>query len=257
MKTLYIYGTVYMNGKTIQKSIESLLPLTKKFNLYLSIIDNFSTDNTYEWLMSSSNKYKNVTFYVKQIKCNRGKGREIALNHILNIAKPNDFTFYIDFDTIYTRKIHKYIINFVNERDKNKIGIGHLSLIKYNYGINWKNLNYGEDIERGAHFKYKGYKIYITPPGNSFGINQDRGNSLKERERVYAKGLKYYIRLFSNAIDTERGFAFKNFPEFYKSSKIKSKFRLLVFYFAYLIARIKGIYSYSNKDNYSYILSDK
>ena len=257
MKTLYIYGTVYMNGKTIQKSIESLLPLTKKFNLYFSITDNFSTDNTYEWLMSNLNKYKNVTFYVKQVKCNRGKGREIALNHILNFAKPNDFTFYIDFDTIYTKKYINYIINFVNRGGKNKIGIGHLSLIKYNYDVNWKNLNYGEDIERVAHFKYKRYKIDIIPFYNLFVINQDRGNSTKEREMIYAKGFKYYMRLFSNVIDTERGFAFKNFNEFYKSSKIKSKFRLLVFYFAYLVARTLGIYSYSDKDNYSYAFSDK
>ena len=257
MKTLYIYGTVYMNGSTIQKSIESLLPLTKKYNLYLSIIDNFSTDNTYEWLVLNSNKYKNITFYVKQVKCNRGKGRNIALNHILNITNDNDFTFYIDFDTIYPQKYINYIINFVNGGGKNKIGIGHLSLIKYNSDINWKNLNYGEDIERGAHFKYKGYEIDIAPSDNSFGINQDRGNSTKERETLYAKGLKYYIRIFLNAIDTERGFAFKNFHEFYKLSKIKSKFRLLVFYFAYLIAKIKGIYSYSNKDNYSYIISNK
>ncbi len=256
MKTLYIYGTVYMNGGTIKKSVESLLPLTKKFNLYLSIIDNFSTDNTYRWLVSNSNKYKNMVFYIKQVKCNRGKGRDIALNHILNIAQPNDFTFYIDLDSIYTKKYINYIFNFINQRSKNKIGMYYLSLVKYNYGVNWKNLNYGEDIERIAHFKYKGYRVEIDSYGNYFRINQDRGNLTREREIIYAKGLKYYIRLFNNTIDTERGLAFKNFSEFYKLSKYKSNFMLLSFYFAYLIAKFKGIYSYSKiEDNFSYVSS--
>lgn len=250
MKTLYVYGTVYNNRDIIEKSISSLYPLTKQFKLYFSIIDNFSSDGTYQWLISNSNKYKNMTFNIKQVKCNRGKGRSLALNQILKVANPNSFTFYIDFDTIYLPRYLDYIIDFVSHKYRNKIGIGHLSLVKYNYKVGWKSLNYGEDVERTAHFRLDGYKIdMIQHEDYSFAINQDRGNSAKEREAHYDKGLRYYIRIFFNAVDMERGWAFPNFHEFYNVSKIKSKSRYIIFMLAYLVANIEGIYRYSKKEN--------
>ena len=259
MKTLYIYGTVYNNKGTIEKTINSLYPLTKKFKLYFSIIDNFSSDGTYEWLISNSKNYENTIFQIKQVKCNRGKGRSIALNEILKIADTNDFTFYIDFDTIYLKRFLDYVVNFIKISKENRIGINHLSFVKYNYNVEWKNLNYCEDVERNAHFKSENYKLDISQEINNslFFINQDRGNSLKEREIKYEVGLKYYIRIFSNMIDVERGEAFPSFKDFYNESEVKSKFRLLVFYFAYLIAKIKGIYSYSDKDNNQDFIKNK
>ena len=79
---LYIYGTVYNNKSRIIDCLNSLdkIKTPKKF----LIIDNYSTDGTYEIL-------KNVKdVKIKRVKCSRGKGRQLAMELSKDIADNND-----------------------------------------------------------------------------------------------------------------------------------------------------------------------
>ena len=67
-----IYGTVFNNANVIRKSINSVitnLPNFKK-RFEMVIVDNYSTDGTYEILKEYQKRYPNITIIQK--KCTRG-----------------------------------------------------------------------------------------------------------------------------------------------------------------------------------------
>ena len=98
-----VYGTVYNNRNRVPYCLRSLSPLSAKFY----IIDNYSTDGTFEYLKRS----KNVR--IKQEKCNRGKGRQLAMEMAIVDSKDNDPIFYVDFDTIYSKRFIKLIKDII------------------------------------------------------------------------------------------------------------------------------------------------
>ena len=69
------------------------------------IMDNFSTDGTYEYL-----GHKDVAIY--QANCNRGKGRNFAIekavgDYVLMVDSDNEYDFsYIDFDSMKDNNLH-------------------------------------------------------------------------------------------------------------------------------------------------------
>jgi len=240
---LYIYGTVLNNAKWVRDSINSIKPLNPKAMIF---VDGMSTDGTYEILQELG---------VKVIRTgkleSRGKSRQIALNEVFKIAKPDDFVMYIDLDTIYKEKFIDYVKNFINNPPERTIGIVGLSRVKDNYNVEWRDLNYGEDWERLAHFKSLGYNVEFVKEGDdSYWSNAPEvGESMFARERRYNSK----IRLIKNMIDVERGIAF-SFADFISQSKLKKRILYFPIYLlTYLIARVKGLYKYSDVNNKAYV----
>ncbi|MGC8588937.1 MAG: glycosyltransferase, partial [Hydrogenobaculum sp.] len=130
---LYIYGTVFNNAKWVRDSINSIKSLNPK---EIIIADAMSNDGTYEIL-----KELNVKVIRTGERMSRGKGRQIALNEVLKIAKPDDFVMYIDLDTIYTQKFIDYVKNFIDNPPEKTIGIGMLSRVQDNLNVEWRDLN--------------------------------------------------------------------------------------------------------------------
>ena len=257
--TLFIYGTVFNNASRVQACIDSLMPLkyTKIF-----VVDNYSSDSTYEILKNIEN------IVVIRKKCSHGIGRKIALEKALNEVSDEDFLMYVDFDTVYNKEYIDLIKKYMSTLGDNEVFIfGMLSKAKDNKLVPWRDLFTSEDLERYAHFKLLGYKLVMDKEkfdivyGGKGLINKYYQNDNSVGENFYARHKRYKtsnfnfaIRMFRVLVDNERGAAFKSFSEFYNSSSSKSMIRGLLFMVAYVIAHILGVYSYSkDKNNIEYI----
>jgi glycosyltransferase involved in cell wall biosynthesis len=91
---LYLYGTVYNNANRVLKCLDSLNQINTKKKFL--IIDNYSTDGTYELLK----EFQNIE--LKRVKCSRGLGRQLAMELARDQAEINDLFMTFDLDTIYS-----------------------------------------------------------------------------------------------------------------------------------------------------------
>ncbi len=260
--TLFIYGTVFNNASRVKACIDSLMPL-KYAKIF--VVDNYSTDGTYETLKNIEN------LVVIRKKCSHGIGRQVALEKALEEARDEDFLMYVDFDTVYNSEYIVLIKKYMSILKENEVFIfGMLSKVKANKQVPWRNLFTSEDLERYAHFKSLGYKLVIDKEkfdivyGGKGLINNYYQNDNSVGENFYGRHKRYKtsnfafgIRMFRTLIDNERGAAFKSFNEFYNRSSSKSLVRFLLFITAYAFARILGVYSYSkDKNNIEYIMEE-
>ena len=245
---LFIYGTVYNNANRIQECLESI----KNINYsQIFIIDNNSTDGTYEFLEDNKNKYK-LTF--RRLKCNRGVGRQRSMEMAMEVSRPDDYLMTLDFDTVYDVSFVDFVNEIIKKQYKNCVFNSYLCLRDAN-SIGWKPVNNGEDWERNANFIYHGYTLFDK---KIVGINEE---VIGSRDKRYAKGLKLYYRIFKNAIELQRTWCFKSFKENYefanKQSKLKNK-RKMILFASYIIAKMQKSYCYNEfLNNNSYVKEHK
>ncbi|XDF44296.1 glycosyltransferase [Saccharolobus solfataricus] len=238
MSPICIYGTVFNNVSTVQESVKSVFD--PSYNIV--IVDNFSKDGTYEKLLELRKDY-NLNVY--RFRSSRGKGRAYALQQ----CPDNSVTAYFDLDTRYNENFHKAvnlalnglllfgpILSYINVKEE---------ILKRG---NWRNLNYGEDIEFLSR-----QQISITFP-LIIGSNEEvRNNGLYiQRERRYSKFWR--IRVLKNIIDLYRGLAItpKDLISIYPYTK---KYRILL-YTLYIMSKIKGQYKNADPNNYVYFLKN-
>jgi glycosyltransferase involved in cell wall biosynthesis len=230
---LYIYGTIFNNHDIVLRSLESIkeLPYQK-----IIVTDNYSTDGTYELLVENKDKYN---LCIIRHKCNRGIGRQMAMEEALKESSKNDYLMSVDFDTIYGSDFIKFVSSVIISPVENTIYNNFLSLHEANEAVPWRNLNNGEDWERMAHFGSLGFQIKI----GDFEVNNQR--VIGSRDKRYANGLKYYIRVFRNTVDLQVSWCFKSYSEFYEHVK---KRKLIVF-LAYILSKFFKNYCYDAKLN--------
>ena len=231
-----IYGTVFNNRKYLKSVIDSLKPL-KPYKLY--IVDNFSTDGSYEYLK----KVKNAV--VMRRRCSRGTGREIALRKLIKEGKSNDLTFIIDFDSCFKLNFYK-IINWSknNLHHDDIISFAAICRLGFAKKLRWVNLNYGEDTEFVAHAYNlsKGRKIYLA---DSDSLRSNAGRKITNSFATilrYANGYKAVKRAIRAIIESHRGIAYKKWFGEAKTPSLK-----LANMIGHFIAKYEGVYSYSNK----------
>lgn len=193
-----IYGTVYNNARMIKRCLSSLVRALTEFDekYELVVVDNYSTDGTFEILKEFARRHRNVKLF--RAKCSRGKGRDIALKNT-----SGDYVFRIDFDEVFEREF-KLVVDKLKQlctrgtlwspygfstRDTSVEMIG-----------GWRNLNLGEDWEFVARAIARGVsaKQICIPP---FSLTE----KVKLREMRYAKGFSYRKRKIRNIIDAIRG----------------------------------------------------
>ncbi len=254
---LRIYGTVYDNADLAEKCLRSISKL-KPYRLY--VVDNYSTDKTYEILR----RHKEVN--IKRLKCSRGKGRDVALKMLLSEANPEDPVMYIDFDVIFEPGFIKILSKRIKQIKDNEMYnlFNGLSTAKTNRALPWRDLNSAEDWERLARAKSEGIRI-LTIRNDIKNIRkwvnnrENVGYKVSDREcRYVTNKLGLDIRVFKMLIDSERGRAHKSFHEFYEISANKNIKSYLLFLAAYVCGRTLGIYSYDDKrSNKEYVLDFK
>ncbi len=250
-RRILIYGTVYNNANRIVASLASVAPLMPhKFY----VVDNYSFDGTYEILR----KHKNIE--VTQMRCKRGKGRGMALKMLLKEARPDDYVLHIDFDVVYKQAYIDIVKKKAKSLCDNEIyfDFGELSTARTNQGLEWANLNAFEDVERCAAALEKGIRVYrMRAHGEEFWHKFWENEEVvgKKREARYEKNLlKTYLRFFVHVMDAERGGAYTHFSEFYNISGVRSPQHFLVYFFAFIAARLKGTYRHDKElDNPSFI----
>ena len=225
---LYIYGTIFNNASTV---LESLKSISKTQYKKLFITDNYSTDGTYEILNQYRKEYR---LEIIRVKCNRGMGRQIAMQNAIRECTETDYSMTMDFDSIYGQDFVSYVTEIIKISRENSVFNNFLSLRNVNT-IPWRNLNNGEDWERMAHFISQHFKVYLK--SNLIIMNQYVDGS---RDRRYANGLNYYYRVFNNTIELQRSWCFKSFTEFYNHVK---KYKLIVFV-AYMLSKFYRNYCY-------------
>jgi glycosyltransferase involved in cell wall biosynthesis len=69
-----------------------------KLEKSIYVVDNYSTDGTYETLQDNLKKYNMI---VSQARCTRGRGRQLAIEMAEKKASANDMFMFIDLDTVY------------------------------------------------------------------------------------------------------------------------------------------------------------
>ena len=245
---LYIYGTIYNNANRIQKCLESIKNLDYE---KLFVIDNYSTDGTYEFLEKNKDKYKLI---LTRLKCNRGIGRQKSMEMAMKMANFDDYLMTMDFDTIYDISFVNFVNEIIKKQYKNCVFNNYLCLRDINQ-IEWKPVNNGEDWERNANFVYHGYALFDK---KIVGINEV---VIGSRDKRYAKGLKLYYRIFKNAIELQRTWCFKSFKENYefanKQSKLKNN-RKMILFLSYIIAKMQKNYCYDKiLNNNAYVKKHK
>ena len=255
---------MYNNGNTVGRYIDSLAPLMP-YKMF--IVDNYSTDGTYEKLR----KYKRIV--VVQNKCTLGKGRNLAMKMALKFAKPDDPMFIMDLDNM----LKPLVIRNIKRRIRNLRGntfywmrIGKSSV---RARVPWRDLISGEEVEHEAHAISLGiethhfdtvtvYKHLIKDLGGSPDL------SFAQRQQRYAKRfIARSVRLYRCLIDAQRRYAFKSVGDFLanstnkesdgtprsSSSLKKDALHMIMYHIAYtsvlIIAHVLGVYSYDKKLN--------
>ncbi|BFI73647.1 hypothetical protein YN1_6340 [Nanoarchaeota archaeon] len=188
---LGIYGTVYNSADTVRQTIEDLKSKLKE-DFILVVTDNYSTDDTYEIL-------KEYDFIdTIRAKSTRGKGRQIALQHLIKNYPEVDFIFYIDFDLEFPDYLQKMIDGIKKRYEFGEFYANIASYDTYKDAIKkviWPDMNVGEDYYWYFSLIKNKYLVYRLCFPTAF--NQIR----EKREKKYAKGLKYIKRQTNNLFE--------------------------------------------------------
>jgi glycosyltransferase involved in cell wall biosynthesis len=220
----WVYGTVFNNVQTIEKSISSIYSP----DLNIVIVDAYSTDGTYEKLLTLKNEFNLRLF---RAKCSRGKGRDIALRK----CPLNSFAAYIDFDAVYNNNFKKILeaecdmtlawqyhsqTSFFSRVDTavKAGGFRDLSSLETLEFILRCGISNTLPVQVGRNMQYEPY---------GFG----------GRERRYASGKDIFPRVARVSIDSIRsqGITYAEFLKYYDYYKIP----------LYWAARIKGTFRVS------------
>ena len=199
MTLISIYGTIYNNVQTVNKTLKTLINSLPDFEdkFEVVIVDNFSVDGTWEILQKWKRRFKNIRLV--RVKSSRGTGRNIALKHT-----QGDYVFHIDFDVYFKKEIKDLVEKFERICSPKTIIIPYVFSSRETLLAigGWRDLNFGEDWEilaRAVANKVKIKNVLMVP----FNVNQ----IVKIREARYTKNkIGYGIRKIRNILDSYRGY---------------------------------------------------
>jgi glycosyltransferase involved in cell wall biosynthesis len=177
LRKICVYGTVYNNASTVEESIKSVW----KPEYEIVIVDNYSTDGTWEKLLGLRKEY-NLRAY--RYRCSRGLGRNIALH----MCPENSITAYFDLDTRYNYAYHKII---EASQAYGSMSAPGLVVVEKEFAIRrggWRDLNVGEDSDFAVKIYPKAHVPVIV------GENASPGLAPIWREKRYAKTLLKYVK---------------------------------------------------------------
>lgn len=202
-----IYATVYNNSDIIESSLNSIIDNFPEFkkNFEMIIVDNYSTDGTWEKLEKYAKRYKNFRIYKEY--CNRGEGRAIAYSKTNGI-----YCLYIDLDTVYNQTFARIINTLIKRRIKDsEMWFPGMLCTRNTMDLigNWKNLNFGEDIEIFSRAISVGVKSYAIP---AYCCTNRVEKSMRGRENRYTKNFfGRILRKYRNGMDIRIGYGVDGF----------------------------------------------
>jgi glycosyltransferase involved in cell wall biosynthesis len=139
-------STMYNNISRVKACLDSILAAANGLDYEIIIVDNYSTDGSFEVLKNYARTYKNLKLF--RSNCLRGLGRQISFEH-----SKGKYVIPIDMDTIYlSEKVHKFLCSYL-QSEKNVLGIktwGSFCVFPRNLIERvggWRNYNVGEDMD--------------------------------------------------------------------------------------------------------------
>lgn len=184
-----VYGTVYNSADTVGVTLRDLeRKLPDDFIVVIS--DNYSSDGTYEILQS----FDNVDAF--QVRATRGRGRQLALERLLRrYGGSVQYIFSLDLDVVFPDYFPSVVAGLIGRYSGGEVYGTFASAQTYqeilHRGIVWPDLNMAEDIGYDIELIRHGFRKYLI--GFPFWHNQVR----RQRETKYAKGWKYFRRMFN------------------------------------------------------------
>ncbi len=185
-----IYATVYNNAYVVEDSVRSLIRALPDFDdrFELVIVDNYSTDGTWERLLKLRREHRNIR--LASLRCTRGRGRDVALR-----LTEGDYVMYVDLDEIFDREFGLVVDKLSRVCVDGELWSFHgfstrRTMVEVVGG--WRDLNHGEDFEVYARAARRGARI------RSLCVKTLRRNivlseSGRHRERRYARNVISYI----------------------------------------------------------------
>lgn len=232
-----IYTTIYNNADIVEKSLSSVIKLLPDFDekFELVVVDNYSTDGTYEKLLKLQKKHQNIK--IIQQKCSRGKGRAIAFSNT-----SGKYVLSIDCDTIYLEPFKNIVYSYPKMKDMEMYPCFFTKRKTMEFIGNFRDLNYAEDVELTTRSIAKGVKVYSVPC--KLSNNQINEN----REKRYSHGLKYLFRKYRNHADGIAG-AGENLFDFLERYKVRGRKETLIPYYFALRLRHPRLFRYFDTSN--------
>ncbi|ADY01290.1 glycosyl transferase family 2 [Vulcanisaeta moutnovskia 768-28] len=205
-------GTVYNNAPFIETSLRSIFRVIKnlpEINFEFVIVDSFSADGTYENLLRLFNEFRKLgnlkRAVIIRFSCTRGVGRRLAVS----ISRAR-YIIPIDLDTLYDDYLLSRVISEAIMMNLDKC------IVFANPGLhimcpkdiimsvgNYRDLNYGEDIELLARiFSIYSNKALSLPIRLAYDLRVVDSGVMKDRERRYSGSLfKHVVRKMRNMVD--------------------------------------------------------
>jgi glycosyltransferase involved in cell wall biosynthesis len=135
---LSVYATVYNNAYIVEKCVRSLFNALPDID-ELVVVDNYSTDGTYEILLELGKEYP---IRVYRYRCSRGLGRQLAFN-----KTRGRYVMYIDMDAVFDKQWGYVVKHLLNETFDNTLwnyfGLTTRRTVELIGG--WRDQNYGKD----------------------------------------------------------------------------------------------------------------
>lgn len=192
-----VYTTVYNSVHTVEKSVKSLAKALDGLSYEIVVVDNYSTDGTYEVLMKLSKKYP---IRVYRVRSTRGLGRRLAAR--LSSGK---YLVYADLDCFYTETLRKLVRIHLNSVFKDSKCLDIIICPKEILDADsFQDLNRSEDVELVARLTKKGL-VYTVPQLRSapkqlrYELRETRHKAEKllptyVSERRYSSNLARYLK---------------------------------------------------------------
>ena len=206
--TFAFFGTVFNNVKTLDLTFNTLnviIDSLPDLNFELVVVDNFSTDGTFEklaiWKVTLEKKHNVKAVKILKYKCSRGLGRQLALL----IARSN-YVIPIDFDCVYKKEVFTELIRDILRNNIKCVLLGNEGLYYICYRDiilstgGYRDLNYGEDTDLQVRLCCELADFVISLPV-SVTVNVGHFYSAKSGEKRYSRGFSYLLRLFRNTRD--------------------------------------------------------
>ena len=198
--------TNYNSNNSIRPSIDSIYPLLLDEKFESVVIDNFSSDGSFEYLSDLFNK--KIITYLISLKCNRGIGRNQAYKH----SSGQYIIANIDTDVIYD---HKKILSAIGEyhsRFEGKVlSVYGMMIMPYkvaNLLHGWKNLDRHEDNEIALNaFVHNLHAQDLSINVVKEHLNRDR--DLMSRFKARYQHYRDFMRLGYRPSDANIGELFK------------------------------------------------
>jgi glycosyltransferase involved in cell wall biosynthesis len=205
-------GTLYNNVNRLKVCLDSVVRASAGLDCEIVIVDNYSTDGSFEMLRDYARKQNNIR--VIRMMCSRGLGRQVAYKN-----SQGKYLITIDMDTEYlSEKLQRFLLAFEHSRLRDHYALktwGSLCMFPRHIVEKvegWRDYNMGEDMDILTRLFSASLAVFvpidleINEPyedeevkKTSIGVLEDR-----RREQRYAKGsrgLSRTWRILKNKID--------------------------------------------------------